>query len=86
MAMPVMDGHATIAALRAMNPKVKFIGSSGLDMNDGNTKAIHDAIGHFIPKPYTVESMLDMLHEVLREYPAARNTSGAALPANRPAD
>ena len=86
MAMPVMDGHATIAALRAMNPKVKIIGSSGLDMNDGNTKAIHDAIGHFIPKPYTVESMLDMLHEVLREYPAARNTSGAALPANRPAD
>ena len=70
MAMPVMDGHATIAALQAINPKVRVIGSSGLDMNDGTTKAIDTAIRHFIPKPYTVESLLKILDEVLRENPA----------------
>jgi PAS domain S-box-containing protein len=67
MAMPVMDGHATIAALQAINPKVKVIGSSGLDMNDGTTKAVDTAIRHFIPKPYTVESLLKILDDVLRE-------------------
>ena len=69
MAMPVMDGHATVTALKAINPKVKVIGSSGLDMNDGSARATNPAIQHFIPKPYTVEFMLNILHEVLQENP-----------------
>jgi PAS domain S-box-containing protein len=69
MAMPVMDGHATIAALQAINPKVKVIGSSGMNMNDSSTGAINPAIRHFMTKPYTLESMLNILHEVLQENP-----------------
>jgi DNA-binding NtrC family response regulator len=67
--MPVMDGHATIAALQAINPKVKVIGSSGLDANSGATGDGNAVIPHFIPKPYTAESMLNILNEVLRENP-----------------
>ena len=77
MAMPVMDGHATITALRALNPKVKVIGSSGLDMNDDLANAVHAATRRFIPKPYTLESMLNILHEVLQENPKRRERRAA---------
>jgi PAS domain S-box-containing protein len=67
MAMPIMDGPATIVALRSMNPQVKIIGSSGLAANGGVAKAIEVGVKHFIPKPYTAESMLGALEEVLRQ-------------------
>ena len=69
MAMPVMDGPATIAALQAINPNVKVIGSSGLDMNDGAAGAVNTGLKHFMPKPYTAETMLTTLLQVLREDP-----------------
>jgi PAS domain S-box-containing protein len=65
MVMPVMDGPATIVALKAINPKVKIIGSSGLASQDGETKARDAGIRHFIPKPYTAETMLKTLREAL---------------------
>jgi signal transduction histidine kinase/ActR/RegA family two-component response regulator len=70
MSMPVMDGPATIAALRAVNPEVKVIGSSGRDVRDGVTGVVNAGLVHFMPKPYTAEIVLNMLHEVLRENPA----------------
>jgi len=66
MAMPVMDGPAAIAALNTINPNIKIIGSSGLD--SGNKSGA--AIGHFMPKPYTAETVLNMLQKVLQESPA----------------
>jgi PAS domain S-box-containing protein len=69
MAMPVMDGHATIAALRAINPKVKVIGSSGFDVNEGTTGVANAGLKHFMPKPYTAEAVLSTLHKVLHENP-----------------
>jgi two-component system cell cycle sensor histidine kinase/response regulator CckA len=64
MAMPVMDGPAAIAALKAINPGVRIISSSGA--SDGGTAKVRDAgVRHFIPKPYTAETMLSTLHEVL---------------------
>jgi CheY-like chemotaxis protein len=69
MAMPVMDGPATIAALQAINPKVKVIGSSGLDMNDGADGAVNTGLKHFMPKPYTAETLLNTLLQVLQDDP-----------------
>ncbi|MGO8837621.1 MAG: PAS domain S-box protein [Limisphaerales bacterium] len=66
MVMPVMDGPATVVALKAINPKIKIIGSSGLASEDGMAKAKDAGLRHFIPKPYTAETMLKTLHEVLR--------------------
>jgi len=69
MAMPVMDGASTLVALRAMNPQVKAVASSGLTVNGENTQAFGAGFKHFIPKPYTAEAMLNILAEALREQP-----------------
>jgi len=60
MAMPVMDGPATIAALRAVNPEVNVIASSGVAL------AAEVGVRHFVPKPYTAETMLAVLEQALR--------------------
>jgi len=65
MAMPVMDGPATILALRAINPEIKIVTTSGLASERGLAKAMSAGIRHFIPKPYTAEAMLHALQEVL---------------------
>ena len=67
MIMPIMDGPSTVIALRAINPDIKIIGSSGLTSQDGVAKARNAGIRHFIPKPYTTETILNTLAEVLRE-------------------
>ncbi|HTX21578.1 MAG TPA: PAS domain S-box protein [Candidatus Aquilonibacter sp.] len=65
MAMPVMDGPATIAALKSINPRVTIIGTSGLDPNNNMMTAIGAGNEHFIPKPYTAEAMLRTLDTIL---------------------
>jgi len=65
MAMPVMDGPATIIALRSIDPSVRIIGSSGLPSNDGVAKAMGAGIQYFVPKPYTAEMLLKTLAAVL---------------------
>ncbi len=66
MVMPVMDGPATIVALKAMNSDVKIISCSGHTSEGGVAKATNAGIRHFIPKPYTAETVLNALHEVLQ--------------------
>jgi len=67
MAMPVMDGRATILAIKAMNPEAKIIASSGLisDVDSASIKKL--GAMKLIPKPYTAETMLRALTEVLKE-------------------
>ncbi|HRH95398.1 MAG TPA: response regulator [Prosthecobacter sp.] len=67
MMMPVMDGPATIQVLMRMNPQVRIIAASGLSVKDMVTKATSAGVRHFIPKPYTAETLLKMLHDVLKE-------------------
>jgi len=67
MAMPVMDGPATIVALKSMNPNLKIIASSGLPSDADVAKAVGAGVKHFVPKPYTTETLLTILAEALRE-------------------
>jgi len=69
MVMPVMDGPTTIRALKAINPNVKIIASSGMVFEDGQAKVRDTGLRHFIPKPYTAETVLNALREVLQENP-----------------
>ena len=39
MVMPIMDGPATIIALRSINPEVKIVSSSGMASEGGVAKA-----------------------------------------------
>ncbi|MGV3662388.1 MAG: response regulator, partial [Prosthecobacter sp.] len=67
MMMPIMDGPATIQVLMRMQPKVRIIAASGLNANGMVAKAASAGVAHFIPKPYTAETLLKTLREVLAE-------------------
>jgi PAS domain S-box-containing protein len=69
MAMPVMDGPALILALKALNPDVRIVGSSGLTSMIGIARAADTGAGHFLPKPYTGNALLEVLQTALK--PAA---------------
>jgi two-component system cell cycle sensor histidine kinase/response regulator CckA len=71
MMMPVMDGPATIQVLMRMNPQVRIIAASGLSVKDMVARATSAGVKHFIPKPYTAETLLSMLHSVLSVQPVA---------------
>ncbi|MCX9012389.1 MAG: ATP-binding protein [Candidatus Methanoperedens sp.] len=64
MMMPVMDGHASIRAIRKINPGVKIIAVSGLAEKD-KLKNVAEYTNAFLPKPYTAERLLKTIHEVL---------------------
>ncbi|MGA2853237.1 MAG: ATP-binding protein, partial [Verrucomicrobiota bacterium] len=67
MAMPVKDGPATVAALQAINPKVKIVGASGLEMKDAAAMAFRHGCGRFVSKPFTAETLLQTLRAILQE-------------------
>jgi PAS domain S-box-containing protein len=65
MMMPGIDGPATIQILRKLNPKLPIIAASGLS-NDGQLAKIASlGVKHFLPKPYTAETLLKTLKQVL---------------------
>ncbi len=66
MAMPVMDGPATIIALKSLNPAVRIIASSGLASGGAMTTAASAGVRHFVPKPYTAEALLKAVDRELR--------------------
>ncbi len=74
MMMPIMDGPATIRALRRMNPAVLIVGASGLSANGHVTQAANLGVKHFLPKPYTAGTLLKALKEVLS--PVPQDSSG----------
>jgi CheY-like chemotaxis protein len=67
MAMPVMDGPATIIALQLINPDVKIIASSGFSSKMTTPGKSGAAFKHFIHKPYTSAKLLQELQAVLQE-------------------
>ncbi len=66
MAMPIMDGPAMAVALKAINPDVKIIGSSGMDGGGGLTAAANVGVKEFIPKPYSAETLLKAIARAIK--------------------
>jgi hypothetical protein len=64
MMMPIMDGIATIHALEAINPKVRVIAASGL-IERAKQSSCLSAVRATLGKPYTAETLLTTLHEVI---------------------
>ncbi len=64
MTMPVMDGLATIHVLMKLDPSVRIIAASGLS---ANSQIASLGVKHFLPKPYTAETLLKVLKEVLSQ-------------------
>jgi CheY-like chemotaxis protein len=67
MMMPIMDGPATIQALRRINPAIKIIAASGLNPDSRVAKATSAMVKHFLMKPYTAGSLLKTMRQVLGE-------------------
>ncbi|MBL9160348.1 MAG: response regulator [Verrucomicrobiales bacterium] len=65
MMMPVMDGVATVRVLRKLNPDLPIIAASGLSANGHTAKVAGLGVKHFLPKPYTAETLLRTLKEAL---------------------
>lgn len=65
MMMPIMDGPATIKVLRRLRPSLPIIGASGITANGKVAKARDAGMNDFLPKPYTAESLLKVIHKVL---------------------
>jgi len=65
MMMPVMDGPTTIQVLQRMNPDVAVIAASGLAANAHIAHASRMGVKHFLPKPYTAETLLKVLKDIL---------------------
>jgi CheY-like chemotaxis protein len=70
--LPVMDGDAVFDELRALNPDVAVVLSSGFAEQSklGNMLAL--GLRGFIPKPYTREKLLEQVRSTLD---SARNSS-----------
>ncbi|MGA2624838.1 MAG: PAS domain S-box protein [Bacteroidota bacterium] len=67
MNMPVMDGPATIRALRMMKINAKIVATSGASGGDETMMESIPGVHAFLKKPYTAEKLLTTLHDVLNE-------------------
>ena len=65
MMMPVMDGAETIGKLMEINPEVKIIATSGITAKREIAHFAGDAVKRFLPKPYSAETLLTCLKQVL---------------------
>ncbi len=65
MLMPFMDGPATIRALHKMNAELKIIAASGLTAGHKAGEASLEGVRILLSKPYSAESLLKALAEVL---------------------
>ena len=63
--MPILDGVATIHALRRINPEVKVIAASGLMTETQNRAALEAGAAEILEKPYTADAMLLGLNRLL---------------------
>ena len=66
MVMPYMDGATTIRALQRLDPKLKLIAASGIGSNTKITEIEALGVQAFLPKPYSLETLLQTVHRVLQ--------------------
>ncbi|HVR37167.1 MAG TPA: PAS domain S-box protein, partial [Methylomirabilota bacterium] len=69
--MPVMDGPATLRALREMRPGLKAIGLSGMDAEVQSAIQAGTSFSAFLTKPYSTRNLLETLRRTLDEAPGS---------------
>jgi DNA-binding response OmpR family regulator len=78
--MPGMDGMELAAQIRDTEPQMSVLLVSG--SMSPPSKELLTAFGNirFVPKPFTIPTLLESLHELLRAAGAGRRRDGLSLP------
>lgn len=63
--LPVMDGDAVFDELRALNPEVTVVLSSGFAEQSKLGAMLAQGLKGFIPKPYTAEKLLEQVRSTI---------------------
>jgi CheY-like chemotaxis protein len=63
--LPVMDGDAVFDELRALNPDINVVLSSGFAEQQKISSMLAQGLRGFIPKPYTRERLLEQVRSTL---------------------
>ncbi len=63
--LPIMDGDAVFDELRALNPSVNVVLSSGFAEQSKLAAMLAQGLRGFIPKPYTREKLLEQVRSTL---------------------
>ena len=63
--LPIMDGDAVFDELRALNPNVNVVLSSGFAEQSKLSAMLVQGLRGFIPKPYTREKLLEQVRSTL---------------------
>ena len=79
MMMPVMDGPTTIRMLQCINPDVKIIAASGVAHLGAPAKVAEMGVRHFLPKPYTAQTVITTLNLVINESKSWRETPARSM-------
>ena len=74
MMMPGMDGPALIAALRALDPAVRFVGVTGMSDVESMRGYGSLALSGMLAKPFTIETLLTAVQAAL---PVAAGKKGS---------
>ena len=64
--MPVMNGVDMVKAIRKINPRQPIIVISGHEEAYYLIQLINQGIHHFLPKPFQIQKLLDILERVIR--------------------
>ncbi len=69
--LPIMDGDTVFDELRALNPEVDVVLSSGFAEQPKVRAMLSQGLRGFIPKPYSPEKLLEQVRSTLDSTPAA---------------
>ncbi|MBD2112173.1 MULTISPECIES: hybrid sensor histidine kinase/response regulator [Cyanophyceae] len=64
--MPALDGATTCRVLHKLNPQVHIVAVSGLPQQNAEPTSIAVEIESFLPKPYTIDELLQVVGEALK--------------------
>jgi PAS domain S-box-containing protein len=70
MNMPVMDGKACFAAMRAVNPDARAIFSTGFMVGDTAAIIRMPGIKGYIQKPFTLERLVEAINQAVESTPS----------------
>jgi len=80
--LPVIDGDAVFEELRALNPKINVVLSSGFAEQTKVASMLAQGLRGFIPKPYSREKLLEQVRSTLD---AANSRAAKPKPNDAPA-